>query len=341
MIGASEYHNVRQWLDGCRRPLLVSHRRPDGDALGALAGMALALRELGQEPTVALFEPFPRRYANLQDLVAWRRWDQEQPALAATCDALVILDTCSLSQLEPIAAFLPQAPRTLVIDHHPTRDAIGTRPGDFCLFDEEAAALCLVIAEWIRAVGMPLRPPMAMALFTGLATDCGWFRFSNTDARALRVAAELVEAGAQPQPIYQLVYEHDPPARLRLIARLLSSLELHAGGKLAVLALRKADFEATGADRGMTEDLVNEAGRLAGIEATVMFTEEADGTVRVNLRSKRWLDVAALAARFGGGGHARAAGARPKGAWEEIVPRVLEATVAALEQGANRESGNG
>jgi len=107
-------------------------------------------------------------------------------------------------------------------------------------------------------------------------------------------------------------------------------MELHADGRLAVLFLRPADFEATGADDTMTEDLVNEPSRLGGVEATLLFTQEADDLVRVNFRSKSTLDVSELARRFGGGGHARAAGARLMGAWERNVPRVIAETIAAL-----------
>lgn len=333
MVSPREYHNVRTWLEGCRRPLLVSHRRPDGDALGALAALTQVLRSLDRDPRPALFEPFPPRYALLADMTNWHPWDEDGPRLTAECDALVILDTCALSQLEPLAAYLPHAPRTLVLDHHATRDPLARRPGDLCVCDESAGAVCLLIGEWMKAVGLPFRPPVATALLTGLATDCGWFRFSNTDARMLQMAAELVAAGAPANTIYRAVYEQDPPAKLRLIARMLAALELHAGGRLAVLALRSADYEATGADRALTEDLVNEAGRLAGLEATILFTEEPDGQVRVNFRSKSTLDVAALARRFGGGGHVRAAGARPPGTWDEVVGQVVAEAVAALGSG--------
>ena len=150
MIDAGEYHNVRRWLADCRRPLVITHRRPDGDALGAMAAMSLALRELGGDPLPTLYEPFPLRYRMLQDLVSWQRWDENRAQLSAACDAVVIVDTCANSQLEPIADFLPNAPRTLVIDHHPTRDPIGTRPGDLRLIDESASAVALVIGEWIQ-----------------------------------------------------------------------------------------------------------------------------------------------------------------------------------------------
>ena len=330
MIGAQDYHNLQTWLLGCQRPLIVTHRRPDGDALGAVAALALALRTLKLDSRPALFEPFPPRYTLLEQAVSWQRWDQDRAKLTAECDALVIVDTCALSQLEDIADYLPHAPRTLVIDHHPTRDPLGQRPGDLTLFDESAGALCLVIAEWIKTVGVPLSPVLATALLIGIGTDCGWFRFSNADARMLRMAAELAEAGAPIHRLYRAIYEQDAPAKLRLIGRMLLGMELRADGKLVVMRLRREDFTAAGADRRATEDLVNEAGRLAGIEAILLFTEEADGQVRVNFRSKERLDVAALAQRFGGGGHARAAGARPRGTWDEVVAHVIAETERGL-----------
>ncbi|MGD8450264.1 MAG: DHHA1 domain-containing protein [Phycisphaerae bacterium] len=332
MIAEQDYHNVMEWLSECQRPLLLTHQRPDGDALGAMGGLALALGQRGARPAAALYEPFPWRYTYFQEAARWTDWKTEGERLRRECDAVIVVDTCALAQLEPVAEWLPQAPRTLVIDHHTTRDAIGERPGDLRLIDVSASAVCLLIAEWVRATQVACSPLMATALFTGIATDCGWFRFPNTDARTLRVVAELVAAGASPNGIYGAVYQQDPPAKLRLVARMLDSLELHAGGKLAVMGLREADFVAAGADPNETEDLVNEAGRLGGIEATVLCTEQP-GVIRINFRSRNALDVAALARQFGGGGHARAAGARVAGRWDEVVPAVVTAAVAALDEG--------
>jgi phosphoesterase RecJ-like protein len=330
MNETNDLHSVTAWLRESHRPLLLTHRRPDGDALGSLAAMAGALQRLGAEPTVVLFEALPRRYGFLRDAVAWREWDRVRDIVTGDADAVLILDTCSLSQLEPAAAFLATAPRTLVIDHHATRDAIGTRPGDLRCFDETASATSLIVAEWIRAAGLELDGDLATALFTGIATDCGWFRFSNTDARTLRMAADLVQAGVDPASIHRRLYQQDPLAKLRLVAHVLSNVELHADGRLAVMYVRPEDFEATGADESMTEDLVNEATRLAGTEATLLITQEDTNLVRVNFRSKQSLDVAALARRFGGGGHARAAGARLRGPWHEVVPRLIRETIEAL-----------
>jgi len=331
MTDTHDFLWLNSWFEQCRMPLVITHRRPDGDALGAQVAMALALRRRGLEPQVVLFEPFPPRYALLESAVKWYLWDETRDVLGTECDAVVILDTCSVSQLEPIAEYLARAPRTLVIDHHATRDAIGTREGDLRVFDETAAATCLIVAEWLRAVGVSIDGMMATALFTGIATDCGWFRFSNTDARALRVVTKLVEAGAEPSAIHRTIYQQDQPSKLRLIARMLDGLQLHADGRLVVMALRPADFAAVGADDSMTEDLVNEATRLGCAEAVVLFTEPSDGEIRVNFRSKQKLDVSSLATRFGGGGHARAAGARLRGQWDYVVPRVIAEVVEAVQ----------
>lgn len=332
MIARADFDRVTAWLAAVRRPLLFSHQRPDGDALGALAAMGHALQSGGARPAVCLFEPFPTRYRFLEPAAEWHDW-ADGAALARGADAVVIVDTCALGQLTPIADYLKHAPRTLVIDHHATRDALGERPGDLRLIDASAGAACLLIAEWLSAAGRAVDAVCATALFTGLATDCGWFRFSNTDARMLGAAARLVEAGAAPAEIYAAVYQQDSAPRVRLIGRMLERLELHAGGKLALLTLRSSDFAAIGADPGQTEDFVNEAGRLGATEATVLLQEQPDGQIRVNLRSKRYLNVAEIAARFGGGGHARAAGARLSGDFEAAVRQVVAAVSAALEKG--------
>jgi phosphoesterase RecJ-like protein len=330
MLALAEQESIRDWLAACQRPLIISHRRPDGDALGAIAALSLALQARGQDPRPTLYEPLPAGYAMLADSVAWCDWSRVAGELRRDADAVVILDTCSWSQLEPIADYLRAAPRTLVIDHHATGDDIARRADDLYVTDPTAGAVCLLLTEWLQNVRVPITREIATALFVGITTDTGWFRFGNTDARLLRAAAHLVDCGAPLNGLYRAIYEQQPAAKLRLIGHLLTRLELHADGRLAVMKLRQADFDAAGADRTMTDDLINEAGRIAGIEAMVLFTEEPDGAVRVNFRSKRHLDVAALAQQFNGGGHVRAAGARPPGTWDEVVPRIIAATVAAL-----------
>jgi len=330
MSTGPDYDSVTRWLETRQRLLLLSHQRPDGDALGALAAMAVALARRGATPQVALFDPYPPRYALLEDCAAWRDWDRHGEELRRFCDGVVIVDTCAHSQLEPAREWLDRAPPTLVIDHHATHDGIAGRPGDLRLIDTGAAAVCVLVAEWVPAFGAAVDAELATPLFVGLATDTGWFRFSNTDARAMRIAAALLDVGVQADAVHRALYQQDHPAKLRLISRMLATLELHGGGRIASMTLREADFRAAGADRTMTEDLVNEAGRLGGVEVLLLCTEDPGGVVRVNLRSKQYVDVAALARSFGGGGHPRAAGARVRGGFAEVQSRVLAAATAAL-----------
>lgn len=324
------YPDAANWLQRYQRPLLFSHLRPDGDALGSLAGVDRVLTALGKAPAIALFDAFPTRYATMRAAAHWHSWPSESESLRAACDCVIVVDTCSFQQLEPATEFLKSAPPTLVFDHHVTRDAIGDRPADLRLIDSGASATCLLVAEWIAAGRLPLDATTAAALFTGIATDTGWFRFPSTDPRTLRAAADLLATGFPINDIYAELYQQDSPAKLRLIGRALTNMQILADGKLAVLAARQSDFAGAGADQSMTEDVVNEATRLADTEATIFFNETPEGVIRINFRSKRTLDVAALAKAFGGGGHARAAGARQSGTWDEVTQRVIDQTVASL-----------
>ncbi|QOJ15242.1 MAG: bifunctional oligoribonuclease/PAP phosphatase NrnA [Planctomycetia bacterium] len=326
------YAHILPWLKRFQRPLLLSHLRPDGDALGTLAGCAAVVTELGLSPQCALFDDYPRRYEILRDTAGWRSWTADGAALQSGCDCVVIVDTCSFAQLEPAAEFLRSAPPTLVLDHHATSDDIGVREGDLRIIDASAGAASLIVEEWAAAVGLSIGRA-ATALYVGLATDTGWFRFSNADARIFASAARLCAAGVRPAELYEALYQQDPEARLRLAGRMLSGMRVLAGGRLVVLEVRQSDLRACGADAGMTEDLVNEASRMAGVEATVLFNEAEDGVIRVNLRSRRSLDVAAIARQFGGGGHVRAAGARQRGDWKEVTERVIAAVSAGLKGG--------
>ncbi len=172
---------------------------------------------------------------------------------------------------------------------------------------------------------------MAEALLTAIVSDTGWFHYPNTDARSLRRAAALLEAGVRATPLYDRLFRNDRPERLRLIARMLTSLELHNRDQLAVMVIRKADFLASGAQPEEVENLINEALRIGSVEAVILLTE-MDGATRVSLRSRSRLDVAEVAQRFGGGGHQRAAGFRSTESLDAIKPRILEAVTGELNR---------
>ncbi|MBI4716427.1 MAG: hypothetical protein HY763_01360 [Planctomycetes bacterium] len=329
-----DYAGATAFLAGRRRPLLLTHVKPDGDALGSLTAMRLLLTARGTAPVALLFEELPSRYSIFRKFgpLPVLGTDLGESDLSAA-DAVVVLDTCSYSQLTPVADWLRRVPLSkLAVDHHATRDELA----ECALIDIHAAANCLILHEWAQASGWSVGVPTAEALFIGLAMDTGWFRHSNTDARALAAAAELVTGGVCPSTLYEHLYLRDPASRVKLLGVALASLEILAAGRLAVMTLPARVFDEVGASMGDTEDLINEPLRIAGVDVSVLFVEQKDGVVRVSFRSKPPtagrpdVDVSGVAQAFGGGGHARAAGARPAGSLAEVRREVLQRIGDAL-----------
>lgn len=339
MVDDQRYRAAVERLSAFQNIMILSHDRPDGDALGSMGAMKLALRSAGRGAEAFVYGEVPTRYAWLHAHCQFCRWpEQIAPGFAAGFDAILIVDTCSWSQLEPAAPFLRDSalPRT-VIDHHATRDDIASPAGEaFYLVDPAAASASTMVHRLCSVAGWAMDSAVAEAIFTGISTDTGWFRFSNTDGDTLRAAAAAVDAGVRPDRLYSRIYEARSPARPRLMGAVLSTLEYHAQGALAVMLLTQRMFKEAGATPADAEELVNEPLSVSSVVASVLLTESEDGLVRVNFRSKspevcgRDIDVATVAGTFGGGGHRRAAGARVPGKIEEARDRVVAAMQTAM-----------
>jgi len=344
MNDRNAFAEAERFLSNTRRPVLFSHEKPDGDALGSLLALRSMLRGRGVNAHAMLFDPIPRRYAaNFSTNEFVHHSDEAGKKLLANCDAVIILDTCTYSQLRPIADWLRNAkvPK-LVFDHHLTREDLA----DHYVIDVSAAATSLILYEFAVATQWQLEANALNAMFIGIATDTGWFRHSNADSRALAAAADLTDRGVKPFELFQSLYQQDSAARVKLLGSALTSLEFH-GGKLAVITLDRDAFLRTGATPADTEDIVNEPLRIAPVLVSILFVEQEDGVVRVNFRSKPPLrgvsseqadvDVAALAGTFGGGGHRRAAGARINGPLASAKEIVIAAALTAI---ANAKASN-
>lgn len=336
---ANLLQKVGKRLESWPRTMVLSHRQPDGDALGAMGAMKRIITAGGREATAFIESNDLGRYQFLQAACGFAVWPEEDPTTRdSKFDGILILDTCSWSQLEPFADFLRASslPK-IVVDHHTTRDVL-SNDGDDDMYwiESSSASACEMIYQWATAMNWPIDEQTAEVLMTGMATDTGWFRFSNTDGDTLRAAADLIERGVLPHRVYGELYETSSPARLRLKAAMLSTLEFHANETLAVLSLTKAMFDQTGATPSEAEDLVNEPMETGSVVVAVLLTDMAEGPVRVSLRSKAPevcgcdIDVAAIAQPFGGGGHRRAAGARINGTLDEVRSKVVAAVVAAM-----------
>ena len=321
-----------------KRPLLVTHTNPDGDALGSLVAMRSVLRAKGVDALAVLFHPLPRRYAYFSryDPLPVLELDVKDEDLSLV-DAVMLLDTCTYSQLRPIKAWLRVAQvYKIAVDHHITRDDVA----DLYVVDESAAANCLILYDWLRAVDWPLDEETRDALFIGIAMDTGWFRFSNADDRALAAAADLVARGVSPHRLHQQLFQQEASGRVRLLAEALNTMELLCDDRLGVMTLSGESFTRAGAAHEDTEDIVNEPLRIGSVVVSVLLVERGDGVVRSSFRSKPPVDesspgidvdVATVAQTFGGGGHRRAAGARITG----TLPDVRKAVVDRLREALN------
>ena len=316
-------------LARCKKILLTTHVRPDGDALGTTAAMSAGLKQRGIAPTCLLLSKLPSKYAFLYDGIDYHESDGGLGGLELDdFDALLVCDTGTWSQLPglegPVSNW--QKPK-LVLDHHLTQQDWA----DVKLVDTTAAAAAEVAGGLLRRWGVEFDAAMATALYAGLVADTGWFQYSNTTARTLRLAADLLDAGADHEGVYLRLYQNERPARLLLQTRGMQSLQLSAGDRLATMELTKQDFADAGATVNDTEALVNQPLQIAEVRASLLFTDPPEGgPIRVSCRSKGQVDVAAFAQTFGGGGHARAAGLKIDAPLADARRRVSEAMAAAL-----------
>ena len=302
-----------------RRFLVTGHANPDGDALGSMLATQHGLRALGKEVVAYDHDPAPRRLAFLpgaDGLVT------DAAKLGGPFDATFVHD-CGDEHL--LGDRFPGRDVTgplVVVDHH----ASGRNFGDVALRDVSAAAVGVIVARLLDALGVALDKTIAECLWCSLVSDTGWFRYSSTNAETMRLATACVEAGAVPWDFARRSEETQPAGRLKLMARLFDTLELVDG--VALLTLERATLSATGTTTAEAEGLVSYARALDGVEVGVMLFE-ADGGVRVSLRSKGAVDVGAVAATLGGGGHRAAAGCFVKGSVADARAAVLARLRAA------------
>src|SRR5262245_11510381 len=311
-----------------QRFLLVSHIRPDCDALGSELGMAGVLEALGKDVRIVNGHPTP---PNLAFIDPARRigviGQSVQPGELADRDLLIILDTSAWAQLGPMSDFIRAfGGKKVVLDHHVSSDDLAAEE----FKDVQAEATGRLVVEAAEALNVPLTPQIAMPLFAAVATDTGWFRFSSASAGTYRTAAKLIDAGANPAAVYNALYEQDTLGRMKLRGVILSRIETELNGRLAHTHVLLDDFKRTGSLPSDTEDMVNFALAIRGTQFAVIFVEQASGGFKISFRSRCAVDCSLLAEKYGGGGHKAAAGAFLSGALAEVRPVVLDAVRAAM-----------
>ncbi len=308
------------------RFVVTSHDNPDGDALGSLLGLHLALESLGKDSVMVLggAQPLPPEYGFL-DLAA-RGLLRTAPADAAR-RVLVAVDCAQESRIvEP--TLIASAPVTVNIDHHHDN----TRFGHVNLVVDDASSTAEVLADVLDGLGAVSTPELAEALYTGLVTDTGRFQYSNTTPKALRLAARLVEEGADVGKVFVEVYESTPFPKLKLLARALEHATELEGGRIVVSELTREDFDAgrrrravLGGDHRPPACRRRGRARRARARASRGIVLTRKGSLRSHPNG---VDVSAIARGFGGGGHRRAAGFSTDLSMDEITQRIVDAFVA-------------
>jgi phosphoesterase RecJ-like protein len=308
------------------RPLLMTHRNPDADGMGAQLAIHDVLCSLGKRPRVAIPTKLPARYEFLDP--KRKIIEDFQPAAFTDRDSVLVLDTGTWNQLGDFGDWLKTSPLPrAVVDHHRTQDDLGGPR----FVDNTAESTGRLAREIIGALGVPLTPTVANHLFMALATDTGWFRHPNATAASYALAAELTAAGANPTLLYEKLYESAPLARFRLIRIALERLQVRANGEVAFSEIYLSDFSATGSRPEDTEDLINYPRSVEGVEVGLLFIEQGDGGTKVSFRARSRVDVSKIAEKFGGGGHRLASAARVARPLPMVRDEVLKDVEAALK----------
>lgn len=303
---------IAEFIRGKDRFLITSHARPDGDSLGTAFALVEALGQIGKTAEFVNADPVPRVYESLPGSDSMIVSDRIQGSYGA----LIVLECCNLERtgvkgLGGIA--------TVNIDHHLKNDQFG----DLNWVDPKAAAVGEMVFSLFDELGVRITPEIATNLYVALLTDTGSFHFSNTTAETFRIAGELVGAGAVPSEIAQKVLMNQPESRLRLLCRVLNSLEFDSGRQVAWLALTQEMLEKTGSSADDSEGMVNYALSVEGVRVCAFFKQERGQLYRVSLRSRGDEDVSAVAQYFGGGGHRNAAGMSLEGPFEDVREQVV------------------
>jgi phosphoesterase RecJ-like protein len=325
MTGNDDLERVAEVVRGADSILLTTHVSPDGDGIGSGLGLARALSAQGKQAALCLADPIPpfldflegASYV-LQEVPNTRHWD-----------LVISLDCGEWDRLGGAPGERELFGTVVNLDHHRSNE----RFGDIDVILPEVAATGMLAYWLLERVGARPDPKAAQALYTAIATDTGFFCYSNTNTDVFEVAAELTRAGASPYESHHAVHENHSPGRLHMMGEALRLLEYHGDGRIGILPLDGDIYQRAGATPDDAEGLVELPRSVASVEVAVMIRpmDTGDG-FKASLRSKRQVDVSQVAEAFGGGGHARAAGCRLDGPLENARDQLVAAIQRQLNQ---------
>jgi bifunctional oligoribonuclease and PAP phosphatase NrnA len=313
----SKFDEIGRVLREHNRFAILSHVRPDGDALGCQIALALSLQELGKEVRVWNEDGMLAKYSFLPRAELLTK----PPAASEDVDLAIALDTAIQNRLGTAFGAVRSAKMWINIDHHLSNPGYG----DLVYVDPTAPATGQIIFDLIKSQGFPFNREIAENLFAAISTDTGSFQYPKTSARTFEIAAQLVCTGIDVGRLNQQLYENYPRRRIELLRELLRTMRFESDGRVASFGLSLKTAAALQVLPEDNEGLIDHLRAIHGVIVAVFFEELSDGRVRVSMRSKtEAIDVCVICQKFGGGGHTLAAGARVRGTLAEVEQRVLE-----------------
>ncbi len=312
--------------------ILTGHIMPDGDCLGSVLGLGIALQSIGK--SVVMYSPdrVPGIYEFLIDgnkLVYSLSEETEK-----NYDVLVALDCSVEDRLGDLKGLLNRSDKTVInIDHH----ADNSRYGDYAYIDSTASATGEIIYDLLGFMGLEITREIATCLYTAIMTDTDSFKYSNTSPRTLRIAADLIELGASAHCISNWVYGEKPLGNLKALGAALDTLQVSPCGYVSWAVIDYKTHRDMGVCHEHTDGIVKTVRNIRGVEVGLLFRETEPGKIKISLRSKFKVNVSALAGRFGGGGHPRAAGCLIDGKLDKTVEDIVGAAVEAVGQEATED----
>jgi phosphoesterase RecJ-like protein len=315
------YVEAESLLSSAKIILIGSHINPDGDSIGSMLTLGEALQKMGKEVHLYSRDQVP---SYLKFLEGSQNIKQIVPEL--TFDTAILVDVASAERVgKPFAQASAQA-KTIVIDHH----KIEAADVNIACIDESASSAGEVVYKLLKHMNLPITPSIATATYCTIAVDTGFFRYSNTTEAVFKVAAELVRQGADPWHVSRHLEESHSVARYKLMARVLDTIELGFEGKYATMEITQKMIADTHASIEDSEEFAGIPRTIASVIVSAVFRETPDGKIRASLRSKEGVDVSAVAANFGGGGHTFAAGCTIAGDMAEAKTKLNEVIAQVL-----------
>ena len=313
----ASFHEIAGAINQANRIAILSHVRPDCDAIGSQLALALSLQQQGKEVSAWNEDGLPEsfRFLKKSDLI------HRPPNVPEEFDLAIALDTASQQRLGVTLHAIRRADLWINIDHHASNPGYG----DLVYIDTGAPATGQIVYEFLRTENLPLIPAAADALYAAISTDTGSFRYANVTARTFEIAAELLKSGIDAAAIANQLYESYPKRRVQLLGEILPQAMFDFDDKVASLTLTNETKQRLGIQPDDIDGLIDCVRSVDTVVVALFFEELPEGRIRLSMRSKdNRLDVNKICTEFGGGGHPRAAGARIRGNMEEVRSKVLK-----------------